>query len=220
MRHNKIKNIAVILIMTDLPLQRCIACVDHEYLEDEKTCRECDIGWWPNQNKTGCVQLDLQYVKWNSLFAIIPSVLSVIGKRRQLLYYLFIIQLGAFCRECLYVSTGQQTLRPALGHLSKHIANFKNYISAFNGQEIENSWLAEVIYKKEEHFEIDNQFYISISVVCHQYNILLHLACINLFSKPGNSVLLKSICNLEIAKLPKLIKAPNKLALMQQAKQS
>lgn len=31
----------------------CTTCKENEYMQDEFTCRACDLGWWPNHDLTG-----------------------------------------------------------------------------------------------------------------------------------------------------------------------
>lgn len=31
----------------------CTACKENEYVQDEFTCKACDLGWWPNAELTG-----------------------------------------------------------------------------------------------------------------------------------------------------------------------
>jgi len=56
-----------------------VKCDDHQYLLDETTCVDCPTGYWPVQNMTGCMKLQLQVMEWGSPFAIIPAVLSLLG---------------------------------------------------------------------------------------------------------------------------------------------
>ena len=46
---------------------------------DEFTCRKCPDGWWPYPNKSGCYPLPEQYMRWDSVYAIVPVVTSLIG---------------------------------------------------------------------------------------------------------------------------------------------
>lgn len=57
----------------------CDKCEDYEFLEDEFTCTDCGYGFWPYPDKTGCYELEYFYMKWDSLFAIIPCVFSCLG---------------------------------------------------------------------------------------------------------------------------------------------
>lgn len=46
---------------------------------DEFTCQDCGEARWPFEDKTGCYDLPQQYMRWDSMFAIIPIVISLIG---------------------------------------------------------------------------------------------------------------------------------------------
>ena len=35
----------------------CTACKENEFVQDEFTCRACDLGWWPNAELTGRTRL-------------------------------------------------------------------------------------------------------------------------------------------------------------------
>ncbi|XP_040579714.2 LOW QUALITY PROTEIN: metabotropic glutamate receptor-like [Lepeophtheirus salmonis] len=57
----------------------CQKCQDYEYMEDEFTCKDCGNGRWPHNNKSLCYDLELQYMDWTTVYAIIPIVISTIG---------------------------------------------------------------------------------------------------------------------------------------------
>ncbi|XP_074644178.1 metabotropic glutamate receptor 3-like isoform X2 [Tubulanus polymorphus] len=57
----------------------CTKCQPWEFLRDEFTCEDCGTGRWPHSDRKTCFSLQEQYMKWNSVFAIVPSVLSCIG---------------------------------------------------------------------------------------------------------------------------------------------
>ena len=65
----------------------CNPCRDQEYVVDEFNCKKCLDGWWPHVNKSGCYQLPEQYLRWESVYAIVPVVTSVVG----ILLTLFVI---------------------------------------------------------------------------------------------------------------------------------
>ena len=31
----------------------CTACKENEFVQDEFTCKACELGWWPNADLTG-----------------------------------------------------------------------------------------------------------------------------------------------------------------------
>lgn len=56
-----------------------MTCDNWQYVEDEYTCTDCQDGWWPHKNRTGCYKLPQKYMKWQSLFAIVPVCLATLG---------------------------------------------------------------------------------------------------------------------------------------------
>lgn len=57
----------------------CVPCDPGSFVEDEYTCRACPGGWWPTEDRRGCLRLTEQYMRWDSLFALVPAVLAVMG---------------------------------------------------------------------------------------------------------------------------------------------
>uniref|UniRef100_A0A7E4W6B1 G_PROTEIN_RECEP_F3_4 domain-containing protein n=1 Tax=Panagrellus redivivus TaxID=6233 RepID=A0A7E4W6B1_PANRE len=60
----------------------CSKCELYEYLANETTCVDCGEGWWPTDNRTACYDLSktkLMHMEWNSLYSIIPIVISCVG---------------------------------------------------------------------------------------------------------------------------------------------
>ncbi|KAH9510157.1 hypothetical protein Btru_043617 [Bulinus truncatus] len=57
----------------------CTRCNPWEYIQNEKTCESCEAGFWPYPNKTGCFALEVQYMTWSSIYAVIPMVLATVG---------------------------------------------------------------------------------------------------------------------------------------------
>ena len=57
----------------------CDLCEEYEYVYDEKTCKDCEAGYWPHADKRGCYPLPVKHLKWTSAFAIAPAVISAIG---------------------------------------------------------------------------------------------------------------------------------------------
>ena len=58
----------------------CNPCKDQEFVVNEFSCEKCPDGWWPHQgNKSGCYQLPEQYMRWNSVYALVPVGISVLG---------------------------------------------------------------------------------------------------------------------------------------------
>ncbi|XP_078679235.1 metabotropic glutamate receptor 6-like isoform X3 [Branchiostoma floridae x Branchiostoma belcheri] len=57
----------------------CVKCDGYQYLLDENTCRDCGEKWKPNATRTGCVQLDVRFLRWNSAWAMFPVCISTLG---------------------------------------------------------------------------------------------------------------------------------------------
>lgn len=54
-------------------------CEEYEYVADEFTCRDCGPGYWPNEDKRSCHKLEVEYMKWSSLFSLIPAGIACLG---------------------------------------------------------------------------------------------------------------------------------------------
>ncbi|XP_044573571.1 metabotropic glutamate receptor isoform X3 [Drosophila ananassae] len=57
----------------------CDSCESYEYVYDEFTCRDCGPGLWPYPDKLSCYALNIQYIRLNSLFSVIPMVIAIFG---------------------------------------------------------------------------------------------------------------------------------------------
>lgn len=58
----------------------CVPCARNQYLLDEYTCKDCDLGWWPNDDLTsGCYQIDIQYIQWTETTSLIAISIAIIG---------------------------------------------------------------------------------------------------------------------------------------------
>ncbi|XP_030629139.1 metabotropic glutamate receptor 1b [Chanos chanos] len=57
----------------------CTACKDNEYVQDEFTCKACDLGWWPDQELQGCEPIPLRYLEWGHPESIVAVVFSCLG---------------------------------------------------------------------------------------------------------------------------------------------
>ena len=58
----------------------CNPCKDQEFVVNEFSCEKCPDGWWPHQgNKSGCYQLPEQYMRWDSVYALVPVGISILG---------------------------------------------------------------------------------------------------------------------------------------------
>lgn len=63
----------------------CDKCEDYEYVYDEFTCKDCGFGNWPYPDKLSCYPLELQYMRWNTAFALVPAAFSCLGITATLL---------------------------------------------------------------------------------------------------------------------------------------
>ncbi|CAL8293062.1 unnamed protein product [Arctogadus glacialis] len=57
----------------------CTACKDNEFVQDEFTCKTCDLGWWPNDELEVCEPITLRYLEWSNPESVIQVVLSCVG---------------------------------------------------------------------------------------------------------------------------------------------
>ncbi|XP_074603821.1 metabotropic glutamate receptor 1-like [Brevipalpus obovatus] len=57
----------------------CIACQPGEYKPNETTCTKCDQGFWPNENLTGCYEIEEEYIKWTETGSLVAIAIALIG---------------------------------------------------------------------------------------------------------------------------------------------
>lgn len=58
----------------------CVPCARNQYLLDEYTCKDCDLGWWPKEDLTsGCYQIDIEYIQWTETPSLIAISIAIIG---------------------------------------------------------------------------------------------------------------------------------------------
>ncbi|KAK7891603.1 hypothetical protein WMY93_023566 [Mugilogobius chulae] len=57
----------------------CTPCKDNEFVQDEFTCKACELGWWPNELLEVCEPLPLRYLEWSNPESIIQVVFSCLG---------------------------------------------------------------------------------------------------------------------------------------------
>ncbi|KAG7239191.1 hypothetical protein INR49_029942, partial [Caranx melampygus] len=57
----------------------CTTCKDNEYVQDEFTCKACELGWWPDDELAGCQPLPLKYLDWADVESIVAVVFSCVG---------------------------------------------------------------------------------------------------------------------------------------------
>ena len=65
----------------------CIPCESHMILRDIHTCEECPNGTYPDETKSVCHALPIEYMTFGSIWAIVPVVVASIG----ILMTLFIV---------------------------------------------------------------------------------------------------------------------------------
>ncbi|XP_065350296.1 metabotropic glutamate receptor 3-like isoform X1 [Cloeon dipterum] len=56
----------------------CVACREDAYVFND-TCKPCEPGHAPSQDKTFCVKLPAQVIEWGSPWALVPLAFAVIG---------------------------------------------------------------------------------------------------------------------------------------------
>ncbi|XP_024122421.1 metabotropic glutamate receptor 1b isoform X3 [Oryzias melastigma] len=57
----------------------CTACKENEFVQDEFTCKACELGWWPDPELEGCRPIPLLYLEWSNPESIIQVVFSCLG---------------------------------------------------------------------------------------------------------------------------------------------
>ncbi|KAG7460852.1 hypothetical protein MATL_G00203320 [Megalops atlanticus] len=57
----------------------CTTCKDNEYVQDEFTCKACELGWWPDEELAGCQPIPLRYLEWSNAESIVAVVFSCLG---------------------------------------------------------------------------------------------------------------------------------------------
>ncbi|XP_049445346.1 metabotropic glutamate receptor 1 isoform X1 [Epinephelus fuscoguttatus] len=57
----------------------CTTCKDNEFVQDEFTCKACELGWWPDDDLAGCQPLPLKYLDWADVESIVAVVFSCVG---------------------------------------------------------------------------------------------------------------------------------------------
>uniref|UniRef100_A0A8C6TIB5 Metabotropic glutamate receptor 1 n=1 Tax=Neogobius melanostomus TaxID=47308 RepID=A0A8C6TIB5_9GOBI len=57
----------------------CTPCKDNEFVQDEFTCKACELGWWPDPHLEGCEPIPLRYLEWGNPESIIQVVFSCLG---------------------------------------------------------------------------------------------------------------------------------------------
>ncbi|XP_024146865.1 metabotropic glutamate receptor 1 isoform X2 [Oryzias melastigma] len=57
----------------------CTTCKDNEYVQDEFTCKACELGWWPDEELAECQPLPLKYLDWADVESIVAVAFSCVG---------------------------------------------------------------------------------------------------------------------------------------------
>lgn len=70
----------------------CQQCKSYEFVYNESTCLDCGEGRWPFPDKQDCYDLEMRYMQWGSLFALIPCAIAVVGIILAIVVILVFIQ--------------------------------------------------------------------------------------------------------------------------------
>ncbi|XP_038618259.1 metabotropic glutamate receptor 1 [Tachyglossus aculeatus] len=84
----------------------CTACKENEYVQDEFTCKACDLGWWPNTDLTGCVPIAVRYLQWSNIESIVAVVFSCLG----ILVTMFVTLIFVLYRDTPVVKSSSREL--------------------------------------------------------------------------------------------------------------
>ncbi|KAM7340825.1 hypothetical protein ACRRTK_001440 [Alexandromys fortis] len=84
----------------------CTACKENEFVQDEFTCRACDLGWWPNADLTGCEPIPVRYLEWSDIESIIAIAFSCLG----ILVTLFVTLIFVLYRDTPVVKSSSREL--------------------------------------------------------------------------------------------------------------
>ncbi|GAB1294908.1 Metabotropic glutamate receptor 1 [Apodemus speciosus] len=84
----------------------CTACKENEFVQDEFTCRACDLGWWPNAELTGCEPIPVRYLEWSDIESIIAIAFSCLG----ILVTLFVTLIFVLYRDTPVVKSSSREL--------------------------------------------------------------------------------------------------------------
>ena len=58
----------------------CVPCQRNQFLQDDFTCIDCPLGWWPNSDLTsGCFQIDIEYIGWTETPSLIAIGIAICG---------------------------------------------------------------------------------------------------------------------------------------------
>ncbi|CAL8393129.1 unnamed protein product [Arctogadus glacialis] len=57
----------------------CTTCKDNEFVQDEFTCKACDLGWWPDEELEVCEPLPLRVLDWSDIESMVAVAFSCVG---------------------------------------------------------------------------------------------------------------------------------------------
>nr|XP_033791519.1 metabotropic glutamate receptor 1 [Geotrypetes seraphini] len=84
----------------------CTPCKENEFMQDEFTCKACDLGWWPNAELTGCDPIPVKYLQWSNIESIVAVVFSCLG----ILVTMFVTLIFALFRDTPVVKSSSREL--------------------------------------------------------------------------------------------------------------
>ncbi|MGH0148481.1 UNVERIFIED_CONTAM: hypothetical protein FKN15_013516 [Acipenser sinensis] len=84
----------------------CTACKENEFVQDEFTCKACDLGWWPNEELTGCEQIIVRHLEWSTAESIVAVVFSCLG----ILVTMFVTLIFVLYRDTPVVKSSSREL--------------------------------------------------------------------------------------------------------------
>uniref|UniRef100_A0A7M4DWE5 Glutamate metabotropic receptor 1 n=1 Tax=Crocodylus porosus TaxID=8502 RepID=A0A7M4DWE5_CROPO len=84
----------------------CTACKENEFVQDEFTCKACDLGWWPNVGLTGCEPIPVKYLQWSNIESIVAVVFSCLG----ILVTMFVTLIFVLYRDTPVVKSSSREL--------------------------------------------------------------------------------------------------------------
>ncbi|NXL56297.1 GRM1 protein, partial [Chordeiles acutipennis] len=84
----------------------CTACKENEFVQDEFTCKACELGWWPNVDLTGCEPIPVKYLQWSNIESIVAVVFSCLG----ILVTMFVTLIFVLYRDTPVVKSSSREL--------------------------------------------------------------------------------------------------------------
>ncbi|XP_064414010.1 metabotropic glutamate receptor 5b isoform X2 [Latimeria chalumnae] len=84
----------------------CTPCKENEYIFDEYTCKACLLGYWPNEELTGCIPIPVKYLRWGDPEPIAAVVFACLG----LLATMFVTAIFIMYRDTPVVKSSSREL--------------------------------------------------------------------------------------------------------------